>query len=127
VVPRVVVCESCLDPQDPALTRLADDGFEVVHCRNCEDLLQQSISRRPAAVICQVRAQSIQDVGILKLLRRVHPDVPLVLLSTEASLEMQRTVQPLRPTYFAVIPIEEHELSEAVRGALGKAANPQRA
>jgi DNA-binding NtrC family response regulator len=118
MLPRVVVCGSCLEPRDQALVRLEDEGFVVVRCRNCEDLLERSIERRPAALICQVRPRSPQDLGMLKLLRRVHPEVPLVLLSTEASLDMQRAVQPLRPTYFAVLPIEEHELSDAVLGAL---------
>ena len=34
---------------------------------------------------------------------------------------MQRLVNSLRPTYYAVIPVEENELSDAVRGAIRSA------
>lgn len=115
--PRILVCESCLEPADPALRRLVDDGFELVRCRTCEELLELAIAQRPAAVVCQFDASGSHDLGMLKLLRRIHPGLPIVLLSTEGSLEIQRRLLTLRPTYFAVLPVEESELSEAVRGA----------
>ena len=122
MLPRIIVCERCLDPSDPALARLTGDGFEVVHSQTCEELIAQAIERRPAAVICQVDSPTSHDIGMLTLLRRVHPDMPLILLSTEGSLEIQRTVLSLRPIYFAVMPVDEYELSEALRGTLLKAA-----
>ena len=117
-VHRVVVCENCLNPADPALARLVEDGFEIVHCRTCEAMLENVLQRRPDAVVCQIRPQSHQDLGVLQLLRRINPAVPLVLLSNEGSLDMQRLLPALQPTYFAIVPIEANELSDAIHGAL---------
>jgi DNA-binding NtrC family response regulator len=116
-LPRILVCEDCLDRSDPALTRLASDGFEVHHCADSEEMLEEVVARRPVAVIYQVHPESHQDLGVLKLLRRVAPDLPLVLLATEGSLTTQRLFLGLRPTYYAVLPVEATELSEAVRSA----------
>ena len=41
-----------------------------------------------------------------------------ILLGGPADLEVRRTVQELRPTYYAVFPLDPSELRDAVAGAL---------
>ena len=118
---RVVIYETCLRAEDPALSRLIEDGFELVHCRAVEDLVERVVETRPSAVICQVRPDNEQDLGMLKLLRRVAPTMPLIMLSNEGSLDTQRLMASLRPTYYAVLPVDPDELRDALRGALGHA------
>ena len=121
--PHVVVCENCLEPEHPALVRLADDGYDVFHCNDGEQLLEEVVQHRPVAVIYQVRPDSLQDLGVLKLLRRVAPRVPLVLLASEGSLDTQRLFLSLRPIYYAVLPVEPTELTDAIRSSVLKTGN----
>jgi DNA-binding response OmpR family regulator len=113
----VLLCERCLSPGDPALTRLVDEGHSVVHCDDSEDLIEHALRERPAAVICQFH-EGQHEMGVLHLLRRVAPELPLILISDRASLEDQRALLSLRPTYFALTPVEPEELASAVDAAI---------
>jgi hypothetical protein len=59
-----------------------------------------------------------EDLGVLRLMRRAAPDVPLVLLAAEDSLDTRRCTQPFRPIYFAIGPVEGAELRDVVRAAI---------
>jgi hypothetical protein len=63
-------------------------------------------------------AQCQHDLALLFLLRRVAPAVPLILVATTASLETQKMIQDLRPTYYAVRPVDRAELLEAIAAAI---------
>jgi hypothetical protein len=112
--PRVLVYTCSVPTDDPAFALLKDEGVQVVSCNDGQNLLEQ--------VVYAFRTESAQDLGVLHLLRRVAPDLPLVLLATEGSLEVQRLVQNLRPIYYAVTPVEPSELRDAVHAALARQA-----
>ncbi len=118
----VLLCEHCLAPDDPAVARLEADGHTIVHCKDSEDLIEHALRERPGAVICQI-GHGDHQMGVLNLLRRVAPDLPLILISDPASLEDQRALQSLRPTYFALTPVEPDELVAAVRAAFRRPAS----
>jgi DNA-binding NtrC family response regulator len=115
----VLLCECALAPNDPALARLAEDGHQVIRCRDSDDLIEHALRRRPSAIVCHFRHGS-HEMGMLHLLRRVAPDLPLIVISDEASLDDQRALQSLRPTYFAITPVEPEELVAAVRAAVSR-------
>jgi DNA-binding response OmpR family regulator len=71
-------------------------------------------------VVYGLRPSGQEDIGVLQLLRRAAPDLPLVLVAAEESLVTQKLVQDLRPIYYAVRPLDEAELIEAVRAALAR-------
>ncbi len=95
-------------------------AHEWIVCRDRESLLSALSERRPDLLI-HVLDDVGRDLEILSTLRRVAPRLPFVLLGEPASLETRRIMQDLRPTYFGVLPLDDHELSEAVEGVLGPA------
>jgi len=121
-VSRVLVYTCSLPPDDPAFALLKEEGVQVVACNDGQNLVEQVVQHPPGVVVYAFRTESAQDLGVLHLLRRVAPDLPLVLLATEGSLEVQRMVQNLRPIYYAVTPVEPSELRDAVRAALARQA-----
>jgi DNA-binding response OmpR family regulator len=58
------------------------------------------------------------DLGVLRLLRRAQPDVGLIILTEEASLQTRTAVQPLRPMFYSVGPLDPAEVIELVQAAL---------
>ena len=123
---RVVVYECCLSQEHPAISLLKDEGFDLVSCTDGQMLVEEVVQRQPAVVIYGLRPESAEDLGVLQLLRRAAPDVPLVLLAAEASLETQRLVQSLRPIYYSVCPVEPAELRDAVRAAVERPVRQSR-
>jgi DNA-binding NtrC family response regulator len=117
-VPRVIVYECCPGPEDHLHRLLEDQSYEVVSCHGGEALLEAAVERRADALVFELKPECKADLGLLHLLRRVAPAVPLILVASDGSLETQRLVQELRPMYYAVIPVEPAELREAVRSAI---------
>jgi DNA-binding NarL/FixJ family response regulator len=72
-------------------------------------------------LIYELRAARHSDLAVLQLLKRVAPEVRMVLIAS-ASLKTERTLRELRPVYYAVQPVGEEEMVEAVRAALGERA-----
>lgn len=96
-----------------------------MQCPSGEELLEEVIQRRPDALVYALCPQMEQDLGILGLIRRASPDLPLVLLAPDDSIATRRRVLALRPIYYAVWPTEPVELREAVRAALVKSSRPR--
>ena len=102
---------------------LAGEGHEIVVCQGREALFDQLTERRPD-VLVYVLGDLIVDLGVLALLRRVAPKLPIILLGGPAELEARRSVQELKPTYYGVFPLDPAELSDAVHGALSPHLGP---
>jgi DNA-binding NtrC family response regulator len=120
-VPRVVLC-SCGRVIETALrAALESPDLELAHCRPADSILEEVIRRRPAVLIYELRAARHSDLAVLQLLRRAAPEIRLVLIAS-GSLKTERTLRELRPVYYAVQPVGEEEMVEAVRAALGARA-----
>ncbi len=108
-------------PADPPVhSVLASEGFDLVSCPDARALLEEVMHRPPDAVIYALRPDCREDLGVLKLMRRAAPDVPLVLLAAEDSLDTRKITQTLRPIYYAVCPVDGAELREVVRTAVSR-------
>ena len=120
-IPRVVLC-SCGRALAAALrAALESPELEVAYCRPLDSILEEVIRRRPAVVIYELKAARISDLAVLQLLKRAAPDIRLVLIAT-GSLETERMFRELRPVYYAVHPVGDEEMVEAVHAALGERA-----
>jgi DNA-binding NtrC family response regulator len=102
---------------DECRARLAGEGREVVVCRDRESLID-AIAEQPPDVLVYVLEDFELDLGVLTVVRRAAPRLPLILLGGPADLVARRSVQELKPTYNAVFPLEPFELSDAVRSVL---------
>jgi DNA-binding response OmpR family regulator len=117
-VPRIVVQAASTPADPPVVSLLVAEGFELISCPDGQALLEEVMHRQPDAVVYALSADCRQDLGVLRLMRRAAPDVPLVLLAAEDSLDTRRSTQPLRPIYFAVGPVDGAELRDVVRTAI---------
>jgi DNA-binding NarL/FixJ family response regulator len=111
----------CPDLGDEAVcTGLGAEGMRVVHARSRDLLLEEIMQRRPDVLIYTLRSQQAADLAMLQLVRRLVPDLPVVLVADDCSLGTEKVVRELRPIYYAVRPVEEDELRDAVRAALDR-------
>jgi DNA-binding response OmpR family regulator len=104
----------------PVLPLLEAEGCDLVVCPDAHALLEEVMHRVPDAVIYALHADCREDLGVLRLLRRAVPEVPLVLLAAEDSLDTRKITQSLRPIYYAVCPIDGAELCDVVRTAVSR-------
>lgn len=119
-MPRVLVQVAAAPLDPPVSSALEAEGIELIPCHDAYALLEAVMLRLPDAVVYALRADCGEDLGVLRLMRRVAPDVPLVLLAAEDSLETRKRTQTLRPTYYAVSPVDGAELRDVVRAVVSK-------
>lgn len=117
-MPRVVLCDVGACENGELYESLVGLGYELEDCHDGETLLEAVVARSPDVVVFAMRADNLSDMAVLQLLRRILPDAPLILLVRDGSLATRRSVQALRPMYYAVAPVEGAELREAVRAAI---------
>jgi DNA-binding response OmpR family regulator len=104
----------------PVVSMLMTEGFDLISCPDARSLLEEVMHRQPDAVIYALRPDCREDLGVLRLMRRAAPDVPLVLLAAEDSLDTRRVTQTLRPIYYAVCPVDGAELRDVMRTAVAR-------
>mgnify|MGYP001570259972 FL=1 len=119
-MPRVVVQVTAAPADPPVHSALEAEGFELVSCADAHALLEEVMHRQPDVVVYALRPDCREDMGVLRLLRRAAPDVPLVLLAAEDSLDTRKITQTLRPIYYAVCPVDVAELRDVVRTAVSR-------
>jgi DNA-binding NtrC family response regulator len=123
---RILVCEDSVHDEG-SLCRLLDGGADdVVYCGDSAETLERVALHRPDLVIYALRTHGDGELGMLNLLRYVAPEVPLVVVTGDLSLEARSRLQALRPLHFAVPPLEPTELRDVVRAALDRPTPPCR-
>ena len=121
MVPSVIVFEAGANGEPPLAGVLASGGCEVCETSTTESLVDAVASGRHQALLFALCPERDDDLTTLRLLRRLAPDFPLIVVASHASLEVRRLIQPLRPIYFSPRPVDADELCEAVRDACGRA------
>ncbi len=122
--PRIIVYESAATADPPLRSLLPDCGCRPVGVDSAEALLDEVTHGLPRLVIFSLAPGAQDDLVALRLLRRVAPDLPLVIVASEASLEVRRLIQTLRPVYFAVLPLDPEEIREVI---LASCPDPRKA
>jgi len=117
---RVVLCSCDRSTGNALLETLASPDLELFCCHAVDSVIEEVIRRRPEVVVYEIRARCQADLAVLQLLKRVAPDVPFVLITSEGSLHLERLVRELRPVYYAVQPVDPDEIVAAVHAALAR-------
>jgi DNA-binding response OmpR family regulator len=123
-MPQILMQVSAAPADPPVASLLATAGYELVSCADARALLEEVVHRIPDAVVYALSPDCHEDLGVLRLMRRAAPDVPLVLLAAEDSLNTRKLTQALRPIYYVVCPIDGAELQEVIRTAVSRRGRP---
>jgi hypothetical protein len=109
-----VMLYHCQAAEERAL--IADD-VSFICCDDCEEMLSEVVLHPPDVVVYEVRPESASDLAVLRLLRRVAPRVPFVLVG-EGHAPTWDVPAELAPLYRSPLPVEADGLREAVHSAL---------
>jgi len=96
---------------------LLDQDLSFVCCDDSEEMLSEVVLDPPDVVVYEVRPESASDLAVLRLLRRVAPRLPLVLVG-EGPAPAGEVPAELAPLYRARLPVERGGLRAAVHRAL---------
>lgn len=112
---RAVFC-SCAAPGADALAQfLENEGCVTVHCASHESLLEEVVRSPLDAIVVGFSPPCSLEPALLRLIRRLQPETPLIIIARDATLEMERMFREYRPLFVAVPPWDRGELREVVR------------
>jgi DNA-binding NtrC family response regulator len=112
---RAVIC-ACATPGADALAQvLENEGCVTVHCASHESLLEELVRNPVDAIVVGFSPPCSLEPALLRLIRRLHPETPLVIVARDATLEMERMFREYRPLFVAVPPWDRGELRDVVR------------
>lgn len=117
---RVLVCENAPELERTVHPAVCELGYDATLCATLADALRETTVQPFDLVMVVLPGADDDRLSLLQLLRRALPNIPLVVVSRDGSLEMRARVQPLRPYYFAVPPLGDDELRAAIKGALAR-------
>lgn len=112
---RIVAC-ACAAPGADALTQfLEGEGCVTVHCGSHESLLEEIVRTPVDAVVFGFAPPCSVEPALLRMIRRLLPDTPLIIVARDATLEMERMFREYRPLFVAVPPWDRAEMRDVVR------------
>jgi DNA-binding response OmpR family regulator len=97
-------------------------GYAVTARTSLDDALREAAVGSYAALVASVPVLDDEHLRALHLLRRTLPKAPLVVVTSDDSLETRRRALELRAFFHAVRPLDRSEL----RGALAAAVTRSR-
>jgi DNA-binding NarL/FixJ family response regulator len=110
---RVLLCH--MDRADERA--LLPGDIDLLECDEKDALVDQVAVHHPDVVIYELRTNSDADLAMLKLVRRIAPRTPFVVVGEEESPAWV-TPADLRPLYYTPRPIERDELRGTLENAL---------
>jgi DNA-binding NarL/FixJ family response regulator len=115
----VACCGGWTPERLSALEALRAAGFSVETCGGtCP--IECVIERPPDVLIYAVDPARDWECAALRMVKRLHPLLPLVVVTSDGSVDERLRFDPLRPAYVAVDPVDPDELADAVHALIGR-------
>jgi len=103
---------------EPMKTRLERRGIACTTARSGEEALAVLGAFPVECAVVDVKMPGMDGLELLRRLRRLYPDVPVVLLTGHASVELGVQGMELGAFEYLLKPIELDELLDTVRRAV---------
>jgi len=119
---KILVIDDSRTARQQVIAALTEDSYDVVEAVDGQDGLTQLASHGDAAlVICDVNMPNLGGLEFLTKLREQNPtsSVPIIMLTTEAELELVQRAKAAGARGWIVKPFKPHMLLAAVRKLTG--------
>src|SRR5262245_5923347 len=98
--------------------KLRHQGVEVTTCASSQEFLEVARRRPPDVVVLDDELETVGGQTIIRLLRNLCPQVPVVLLLPAGATTERDSLQHLGPVCTLVSPVAEHDLGIVISSAL---------
>jgi len=115
---RVLVIDDELEPVDLFSAVLSDSGYEVVSALNGGDGLRLVEIERPDVVLLDLQMPGVAGFDVLRRVRTVRPDLPVIIVSGQADLNVARATLNEGAVDYVSKSFEPEDVVRAVAAAL---------
>ena len=125
---RIMVVEDDIHVASLLAAALTNQGHKVISAHDAEEALALLAQHRPDALLLDVLLGELSGIDLLRQLRRTDQDLPVVLLTGQATANVSGAARRLGVTDILEKPFGLKRLPQALREALaGRATRPRRA
>ena len=113
----LVVCRD-KDCQDSLSKMMSDEVFDIHFLLGKEDMLLEIMERDYDLIVYGLEADDYSDLKIIKILKKVRPKVPVIVISSESSSELGAKILQEGVVYFAVKPYNPEAVKSVIYNTL---------
>ena len=111
---RVLVVCIDKDCRDCLQNMLYKGAFEVYFLNDKEDMLLELMERDYELLVYGLQPDDYNSLKILKILKKIRPKVPLIVISNESSSELGAKILQEGVVYFAVKPYNPEAIKSVI-------------
>jgi DNA-binding NtrC family response regulator len=115
---RILLVDDEVEFLEPMKARVERRGFGCVTAASGEEALAILASASVDCAVVDVKMPGMDGIELLRRLRRLHPEVPVVLLTGHASVELGVRGMELGAFEYLLKPVGLDELLDTVRRAV---------
>lgn len=116
-MPTILVCDR--DPVfvDTMRRLLAQEGYSIETAARPSETIQRLVPGRYGAMVLGLHSAEAEDVDVIPMINRIDRRLPIVVVASDESLELERRARSGKLFYYAVRPVDGDEIKEAIREA----------
>jgi DNA-binding response OmpR family regulator len=118
VLGRALIIDDDFETVDLLTAVLADSGYEVSAALNGGDGLMLVDVERPDVVLLDLQMPGVPGFDILRRLRTIRPDLPVIIVSGQADLNLARATLNGGAVDYVAKPFDPEHLIRVVATAL---------
>lgn len=116
---EAVLVHGCSDEAVAAMTdTLSSRGVAMLVASSLTELLRETVSRTPAAIVLGVQPGAFDELEAISVLHAMRARVPVIIVAREDSLELERKAREENIFYYLVEPIQTEELDAVIEDML---------
>lgn len=96
------------------------EDYAVETACMASEVIKQVQSSKIDIVIMDVDLQGMKGYEIVQILKKIHSNLPIIMMSQDSSLEIAKRVRESGVFFYTLKPLDEDELITAVSDALKK-------
>ena len=85
---KILVVDDDADVRESVSSLISAQGFSVISCENAEEALAQLQESRILAVLTDINMPGISGIELLDKIRQAYPQVPVILMTAYAELDI---------------------------------------
>jgi len=115
---ETAICEACR-------RILSRQGFQVEHCTDASEGLERATEGDFAAILLDIKMPKIDGIQFLETLRKVKPDVPVMIMTAYPSVADAAAAVRLGAGGYLTKPFTPEQITQSVRGMLARNARKE--
>jgi DNA-binding NtrC family response regulator len=119
---RLLLVDDELEFREPMAVRLSKRSIGCVTAQSGEDALKTMATEPFDCAVVDVKMPGMDGLELLRRMRREHPNIPVILLTGHASVELGVQGMELGAFDYLMKPVDLDELLDTIRRAAQKSS-----